>query len=104
MCFIIGLLALTQSPTPSSPTLVMFLDKYPQLQTGMTENQITELLGHPPGHYTSESHPGYIFRGGVDGPPRKRKTWYGEDCAVLVWFDSGGRATTIHQLLPVLLD
>src|SRR5687767_10158105 len=93
------LLLVTQWPTSSRSSPVLFLDKYPRLKTGMTESQITQILGRPPRDYTSESHPGYILRGGPIGETR---WWIGEECAVVVWFDSSGRASRIRELGPVL--
>src|SRR5712692_2366360 len=74
----------------SRPNLIT-LDNANRIQVGMTEGELTEMLG-PSGDHSSRP---WISHGPSDSPNAAySKQWISDDCAVFVEFDGEGRVIT----------
>src|SRR5262249_50274236 len=79
-------------PRPPSPGVRAGFD---QVQDGMTEQQVEELLGGPRGVY-DRARRGTVMTAAGTGPVHTRSHlswWYFPDCVIEVGFDEGGRVS-----------
>ena len=95
----LALLAPVFRRTPSAAVRAGF----DQIQNGMTEQQVGELLGGPRGVYdqTRVPYPTTTAVGTVPGGGSHRSWWHFSDCTIEVDFDEGHRANGKRiELLP----
>lgn len=81
----------------------LHLENIDQVRPGMTQPQVEELLGGPPGYYRPPDQFNTVaFPIGSHGwpPPAwvsdRRAGWYGEDAQAVVYFDKGGRVSHVE--------
>ena len=72
---------------------------YEQIQPGMTEPEVEQLMGGPPGMY----YPTYLGAGGTmteegyDVPDAAETVWSDDKRRYEIWFDDGGRVVGKHR-------
>jgi hypothetical protein len=73
--------------------------RFDQIQNGMTEQQVEELLGGPRGVYDKSRRYATTAAGWGSGSSH-RSWWYFTDCTIEVGFDEDGRANGKRIELP----
>jgi hypothetical protein len=81
----IGLLAMTAAIVAFWP--VPLEERVSRIQPGMTEVEVEEVMGLPPGNYSDYAE---VRRGGVDSTESRVRRWIWNDATVKVWFDVDG--------------
>jgi hypothetical protein len=84
---------------PQEP--VLFADAYERLEFGMTLEEVTASLGHPPGNYARDHRNEYGWREhGLRRSFSAEHWWEGDDCMIWVRFDEGGKVAGLMMVFP----
>jgi hypothetical protein len=81
---------------------VLFADAYERLELGMTVEEMTAILGRPPGEYARDYRNVYGWtEHGLGRPFGVEHVWEGDDCMIRVRFDQGGKAVRLMMVFPM---
>ena len=87
----LGLLACLGLPGPRIDQ-----GSFEKIQTGMTQQEVENLIGCSPGNYNGRWR---IFHdGGLEGSDDRYKEWVGQEMAILVWLDGDGKVSRKESL------
>jgi len=77
----------------SPPRIKITRSTLDKIHHGMSEDEITAILGVPPGDYTTRPIACYIWVGSdndvLNPPPRTKKDWFFNWCCISVLFEEG---------------
>src|SRR5580765_8262874 len=92
-CVLVAALALV--PSSSRPRHRINPETFARITTGMTLAEVQEMMGVPPGDYTTRPsvHPVDLFGSFTGKPPME---WVSDAGAISIWFNEHGRVFSKH--------
>lgn len=76
---------------------VLKVENFAKIRYGMSQQQVEELLGGPPGEYGRNTGDVWMSTEGYITPGETEKRWWDDENRLEVFFDNNGRVTRKHK-------